>query len=350
MSRPLHATDLEAAVLGGMILGGGGGGHAHVGRSLGASALAAGTVALAEPAELAPDDLVAICAAVGAPGAPDQFVALEHYTVALQRLADEVERRGLGRLAAVATNENGALGTINGWLQAATLGLPLLDCPCNGRAHPTAVMGSLGLHRDAGYTAIAGYAGGRPERYLEGVVVGSLGQTAQAVREISILTGGFVAVARNPVRVDYLVRNGAPGGISAAIRLGTRHRSGGLEAVAAELSGRVVASGPVEGLSIEQIGGFDVGRLVVDGVAVTFANEYMAATRDGENLGAFPDLIMTFTGDGMPIVSADLHEGAPVQVLVAPRTSLTLSTTMAMPELMEPVEALLRGDPVTTGG
>ncbi len=41
--------------------------------------------------------------------------------------------------------------TFNGWLEASMLGIPLIDAPCNGRAHPTGVMGSLNLHRDPNY-------------------------------------------------------------------------------------------------------------------------------------------------------------------------------------------------------
>ena len=298
---------------------------------------------LVEATDLAPGSLVAVCAAVGAPGAPDQYCSSDDYVTALQHLSDQVARLGLGRLAAVASNENGAMATINGWLQAARLGLPLLDCPCNGRAHPTAVMGSLGLHRDENYRAIAGYAGGGP-RHLEGVVLGGLASTARVVREASILAGGMVAVARNPVTVEFLAARGAPGGISQAIAVGQAHSEGGVDAVAAMLGGTIVASGPVEDFTIAQIGGYDVGRLSVDGVALTFANEYMEAGEADRMLGQFPDLIMTFDSSGMPIVSADLVSGDEVSVLVAPQSALRLSVTMSMPELMEPVHALLRGE------
>ncbi|HSN12441.1 MAG TPA: DUF917 family protein, partial [Propionibacteriaceae bacterium] len=306
-------------------------------------------VTLSDPGELSRDATVAVCAVVGAPGAPDQFVSPDHYSESLVRLADEAARQGFGQVAAVVTNENGGLSTVNGWLQAASLGLPLLDCPCNGRAHPTGVMGSLGLHREPAYASIAGFAGGAPERYLDGVLVGRLQTTAKAVRDVSVAVGGMVAVARNPVALGFLVDNGAPGGISQAIEVGEAHRSGGVSAVAELLGGTVVASGPVTGLRIEQLGGFDVGGLTVDGVRLTFVNEYMSADRGDEPLGAFPDLIMTFASDGSPLPSAHLREGQEVQVLVAPAAALKLSSTMSMPELMEPVHALLKGELPTSG-
>ncbi|MDK3075364.1 hypothetical protein QO034_19985, partial [Sedimentitalea sp. JM2-8] len=55
------------------------------------------------------------------------------------------------RLAAINTNENGAQTTVNGWFHSALSGLPVLDLACNGRAHPSSLMGSLGLHLEGEY-------------------------------------------------------------------------------------------------------------------------------------------------------------------------------------------------------
>lgn len=349
MRRQLDDASLKYAVLGGLILGGGGGGHVNDGLELGKAALAAGPIQLVDADELSPDALVAICAGVGAPGAPDQFVSTNDYVTALELLIDRMRGLGMAAPAAVATNENGAMATINGWLQAARLGLPVIDCPCNGRAHPTGVMGSLGLHRDPDYCAVAAFAGGRGSQHVDGVVSGALDATAKLVREASVLAGGLVAVARNPVSVDLLKQRGAPGGISQAIAVGQAARQGGVEAVAELLGGRVVASGPVRDFTISQVGGYDIGRLSVAETELTFANEYMTLESRGETLAEFPDLIMTFRDEYTPIVSADLLPGQRVLVLTAPRTSLKLSATMSMPELFKPVQAMLRGEAPNVG-
>lgn len=348
--RILNDDDIRAAVIGGTILGGGGGGHIEAGLSMGAQALASGEVRLVDVDELPADTWVAICAGVGAPGAPEAHLIDEHFGTSLAHLNAELARRDAAPVGAVATNENGAVGTVNGWLQAAVTGLPLVDNPCNGRAHPTAIMGSLGLHRDPSYTSVAGFAGGPQGKYCEGVVVGSLETTSQAMRSLSIVAGGLVAVARNPVRLDFLAERGAPGGITQAIAVGRAHASGGADAVAAALGGRIVGRGGVEALQIEQRSGFDVGRLRAGGVELTFVNEYMDAAVEGESLAHFPDLIMTFDVEsGEPVVSAHLQEGRPVDVLVAPRSSLLLSATMDMAELMEPIAVLLSGGTVNAG-
>lgn len=348
--RTLTHTDVRAAVIGGTILGGGGGGHIDLGLELAEAALAAGPVRLASVEELPPDALVAICAGVGAPGSPDAALTGTDFRTSLDHLNADLQRRGSPPVSAVASNENGAMGTVNGWLQGASSGLPVVDCPCNGRAHPTAVMGSLGLHRDAGYTSIAGFAGGPPDKYSEGVVAGTLQTTAKAVRALSVISGGMVAVARNPVCLDFLTQHGAPGAIAQAIAVGQAHARGGVDAVAQLLGGRVLARGAVEAFRIQQTSGFDVGRLRVEGVELTFVNEYMDAVIAGETVARFPDLIMTFDAtSGEPLISAHASEGRQVDVLTAPRESLLLSVTMDMPELMEPVTELLAGNATNAG-
>lgn len=346
MGRRLTADDVTPAVLGGAVLGGGGGGHHSEGLELARQAVAIGAPELIDLDELTDDARVVVCAGVGAPGAPDQYLLPVHYQRALEQLQRQLATDGV-RVAALATNENGAMATVNGWLQAALSGLPVVDAPCNGRAHPSALMGSLGLHRDTDYLARAGFAGGRPERYVEGSAHGALASVSATVRDASVAAGGVVAVARNPVPAARLRRDGAPGGISQAIAVGRALLDGGVDAVATTLGGRIVAEGPVTGLSLVQQAGFDVGRCRVDGVDLTIVNEYLSCRRGDDELARFPDLVMTFR-DGHPLVSADLTDGAEVQVLVAPGRNLRLSSTMAMPELVEPFEALLAGG-VPTG-
>lgn len=348
--RVLTPADASAAVTGGAILGGGGGGHISKGAELAEAALRTGEVRMLTVGELPPDALVAICAGVGAPGAVEAELADADFAASLRHLNAELARRGGGTISALATNENGAMGTVNGWLQAASTGLPLLDCPCNGRAHPTAVMGSLGLHRDPTYTSLAGFAGGPGLLRSEGVVAGSLETTSRAMRALSVISGGMIAVTRNPVRADFLAERGAPGAIAQAIAVGNAHAEGGVEAVARLLGGRILGQGTAVNLAIDQKAGFDVGHLEVGGTRLTFVNEYMRATADGVELAHFPDLLMTFdAGSGEPVVSARLAEGQDLILLAAPRASLMLSATMDMPELMEPIAALLAGEMINAG-
>ncbi|UYO96490.1 DUF917 family protein [Microbacterium sp. M28] len=341
MKTRLTADDLEAAVLGGAILGGGGGGFVERGRVTAQLALQAGSPELWSVDEFDEDDLVATVALVGAPAAPNPLVQPVHSLRALELLRQGLDGR---RLAAIHTNENGAETTINGWLHAAMTGLPVIDLACNGRAHPTSVMGAMGLHLVPGYRSVQGWAGGHPETYVEGSATGGLDATSGVVRRASVEAGGWVSVARNPVEIGYAAEHGAPGAISFAIDLGRRFLDGGIEAVAEALGGTIVASGAVAVFDCEQREGLDVGRVVLDDANATelrFVNEYMTADLDGQRLGTFPDLISTFDETGAPLPSAKVTVGQRVSVLVAPASRLPLAATMWMPELYAPLEDLL---------
>jgi len=343
---------VEAAVTGGSVLGGGGGGSAAEGRRLGRLALGRGSPELVDLEELDPGDLLVTVSAVGAPSAREAFVAPEHYC----RAVTELGRAAGIEVAGLITNENGGLATVNGWLQSAALGIPVVDAPCNGRAHPTGAMGSLGLNRDPSYESWQVAVGGSAEngRFVQVVARGSLERVAAIVRQSAVQAGGLVAVARNPVKVDRVRRHGAPGAIGQAIRVGRamleaspRGGPAVAEACAAELGGRLLCQGRIATVELVSEGGFDSGRVVVDageGVRylLTFWNEYMTAESDEDVVARFPDLVATLDArTGLALPTAEVEEGVEVFVLVVDRSRLILSTTMDDPELLEPVEKVI---------
>lgn len=340
MKRRLTADDVGAAVWGGAILGGGGGGLIDAGERAARLAVQVGTPELWSIDEFAEDASTVTVALVGAPAAPHPHVLPVHLLRTIELMRRELPA---GReLAGLHSNENGAETTVNGWFHAALTGLPVIDLACNGRAHPSSVMGALGLHTEPDYLSIQCFAGGAGEHAVEGTVRGRLEKTSALVRRASVEAGGLVAVARNPVAVGYARRHGAPGAISAAIDLGRRYLDGGVDAVARHLGGRIVAEGAVASYSCEQQEGLDVGLVRLDdarGTTLRFINEYMLLEQNGERVASFPDLIMTFLDDGQPLVSAKVARGARVRVLLAPRARLLLSRTMHMPELYRSLEA-----------
>lgn len=340
MKRQLTHDDIRAAVYGGAVLGGGGGGFVERGLRTAELALQVGAPELWTADEFRAEDLTATVALVGAPAAPDPQVLPTHLLRALELL-----RRDLpGDLVAIHTNENGAETTINGWFHAAMTGLPVVDLACNGRAHPSSVMGAMGLHLVDGYRSSQGYAGGKPYAYVEGAVSGHLEATSNVVRRASVEAGGWVGVARNPVDIGYAVKNGAPGAIGFAIELGHRFLADGPVGAAQHLGGEIVAKGRVREYRCEQREGLDVGVAVLDdadGTTLHFVNEYMALDLAGARRASFPDLITTFDEAGQPLASADVAVGEQLSVLVAPAANLLLSTTMYMPEVYAPVESLL---------
>ncbi|SMB98290.1 hypothetical protein SAMN00808754_2250 [Thermanaeromonas toyohensis ToBE] len=339
---------LEAAVLGGAVLGGGGGGSMEWGRKLGRLALELGTPELIELEDLPEEATLLTVSAVGAPAAQTAYVRPVHYIRAVELFMKFTGEQIRGLIS----NECGGLASINGWIQAAALGIPLVDAPCNGRAHPTGLMGSMGLHRVAGYISKQVAVGGNPqtESYVEVFVSGSLDVSASIVRQASVQAGGLVAVARNPVTVRYARENAAKGALSQCITVGramlaAQGKGAGqvIEAAAEVLRGKVVFMGRVASVSLETAGGFDVGKVIVQRnnklAELTFWNEYITLEVDDQRIGTFPDLLATLdVNTGLPVSSAEVREGQEVAILHVSRNELILGSGMKYPELFLALE------------
>ncbi|MBB6283607.1 DUF917 family protein [Geobacillus subterraneus] len=199
-SIQLNHRTLEAAVLGGAVLGGGGGGWIEEGMRIGRLALEVGQPQLITIDDLQDDDLLVTVSNVGAPAAKDQYVKPVHYLRSLELLIQNLERRVHG----IITNENGAGTMINGWFQSAVTGIPVVDAPCNGRAHPTGSMGSMNLSELDDYVSVQAAVGGKGRNYVEISASGSLDKISSLIRKVSVDAGGTVAVTRNPVRAAYV--------------------------------------------------------------------------------------------------------------------------------------------------
>lgn len=339
------------AVYGGALLGGGGGGALEEGLRQGLLAVEVGTVQLISLDQLQDDDVVLTVSSVGAPAAADQYVKPMDYVEAVRLLQ---EATGV-KVAGLITSENGGGGTVNGWFQAAVLGLPVIDAPCNGRAHPTGLMGAMGLHRKRDFRSVQTAVGGDParDRRVRLLIEAPLPVAAAAVRRAAVEAGGLVAVARNPVPASYVREHAAVGAISLAARVGRAMRAaiprGGAAvaaAAAAALNGTVVAEGEVVHKQLVTEDGFDHGRVVVrsggEDYALSFWNEYMTLQYKGQRLGTFPDLLATVATDtGRPVSSAEIREGMRVLLLHVPARNLILGAGMRDPELFRVVEQVL---------
>ncbi len=347
MARLMTAEDVEALAIGGAILGGGGGGWCEDGRRDGTLALDIGEVRLLG-AEEAPDEmLVAVSAALGAPTQKGN-TRPRHFIKSTELLWEAgVDFQGL--IAA----ENGGHNSFGGWVQAAALGLPVVDIPADGRAHPTAVMGGMGLHRVEDYVSIKAIAC----EEVEVIARGTIHRTSNVARMIATDVNALVAMTRDPVTVAYAREHGAPGAISKAMGLGREFieaRQKGEEAVKAVLEsmgGELVCSGRITEKTLEAREGFDVGTIVIedDGEAyeLTCVNEYMTLERDGERIGTFPDLICTFGDDGSPMTSASVEEGDRIYLTNTDKDLIPIGDGNRYPEVYEPIERAL-GKPIAS--
>lgn len=341
----------EAAVLGGAFLGGGGGGDLHWGLQHADMALQIGELFLVDVDSIPQESSVLTASLVGAPASKHIYVTPSQM-INSTRITGELLNGNVGGIVA---SENGGYSTINGWIQAAALGIPLIDAPANGRAHPTGIMGSMGLHNQQDYTSLQVAVGGDREkgRYVEVCVRGSLEACARLVREAAVQAGGLVAVTRNPVSAAYVKSNAACGAILQAIEIGKilfkyKHS---LEEMIHEVikstGGRVVDYGTVINVTLQTKGGFDTGRIEIDGengghYELTFWNEYMTCEGGGKRMGTFPDLIVTIDAEtALPLSTAEVKKDKRVALLVVPKEKLKLGSGMRDPEVLRPIEPVI---------
>ena len=109
--------------------------------------------------DLDEDDVLLTASLVGAPNAANQYMTPKDIAKTVEILQKNCDFH----IGGIITNEQGGEATVNGWLQAAVTGLPVVDAPCNGRAHPTGVMGSMNLHKIPDYTTVQACVGGNPD-------------------------------------------------------------------------------------------------------------------------------------------------------------------------------------------
>jgi len=332
---------VEAAVLGGAILGGGGGGSPEQGRRLGRLALELGAPTILNLDQLSDDSLILTVSTVGAPSA-EQHPMPSYYVKAVKIIMNRLEER----IGGLMTNEIGGLAVVNGLVQSALLDISLVDAACNGRAHPTGAMGSMGLSRSDDFISHQAAVGGFKEdgKYIEIYAEGTLQIVSKVVRKAAEEAGGAIVVARNPVPAKYVRDNAAVGALSQAVRIGRAYlkgRTGGerVEKVIKALNGVIIARGKVDSVKLVSRGGFDLGEVKVGDLELTFWNEYMTLERNGERLATFPDLIMTMEAkSGPPITTAEIREGQEVVVIMVPRENLNLGAGMKDHKLFREVE------------
>ncbi|AEC51408.1 hypothetical protein PNA2_0491 [Pyrococcus sp. NA2] len=337
----------ELAVLGGAFFGGGGGGDLKLGLKHAKLAVELGDVIIVDIDSVSRDKQVVTASLVGAPASKEKYVTPSHMVRSTNLMIEifDVEIGG------IISSENGGYSTINGWIQSAVLEIPIIDAPADGRAHPTGIMGSMGLHKLKDYISMQVAVGGYKERYVEVVIRGNLERTTRVIREAAVQAGGLVAVTRNPVSPDFIKENAAIGAISKAIEVGRIIKENMsdpremMHKLGEHLGGKVIGIGEVVDVKLETKGGFDIGRILVSGgYEIKFWNEYMTLSKNGERLAFFPDLIVTIDmKSGIPLTSAEIRKGIEIGILVVPKENLILGAGVKDPEVLKTVEEVIGG-------
>src|SRR5215467_16083686 len=205
--RILDEQCLQEMVYGGAVLGAGGGGSISAGLVTGHDALTRGDPRLVPLNNLPGDTVVVTLSMVGSVASMVGEKQPVHHDIALQCLSS------LGRTAvgALIPSEVGPQAVTYGWRESAITGIPIADAPCNGRAHPLGLMGSLGLHRHPQYltSTVAVGEGGQSVTRINLVLRASAAKASTMVRQAAASSGLSLSVARNPLPASYVAKHAA---------------------------------------------------------------------------------------------------------------------------------------------
>jgi uncharacterized protein len=354
LEAPADGPALRALVYGGAVLGGGGGGSLAAGLEAVREALEAGVPRIVSIDRIRDDATLATLSIVGSVGKsqnasfgrPDFRRAIE--------LFEPFANRSIGGYIA---SEVGPLAVTYGLLDSARTGIPVVDAPSDGRAHPLFAMGSLGLHRRPRYATATVAVGGRvgSANYVELAIRANVSNAARIVRERAAQGGIALTVVRNAAPAAFVREHAAVGALAFALRVGRvllAKRPEGIAAVLPALArlmgGKIVAEGVVESAALSERQGFTLGHIRIrraDGprLSIAVCNEYIAANDPDGRIAFFPDLIAIFDHkSSLPLASTEVRRNGRVVVFTVPRDQLPLGAATGDPQLLAQVEKLIR--------
>jgi hypothetical protein len=350
MTIRVDAVGLHQLVYGGAVLGGGGGGSLTAGLASVRDILDAGVPRVLPLSALPDDAILATLCRVGG-GATAQAA---HFEPALRLFESFTQQTLSGYLS----SEVGPCAVIQGMRESINTGVPVVDAPANGRAHPLFVMGSLGSHLRPGEATATVAVGGVPgsSGHVELAVCAKVNTVARLVSERASKSGVPLAVVRNALPVAMVREHAAVGALAFAQRVGgvlLSELSEGplavLAGLASYMGGRVLARGRVTAVRLAERRGFALGLIKIrsnDGseVRVPVCNGFMGVVRRGRALAGFPDLVTLFDGvTGLPLALSEVRMNRLIAVFAVPRRRLVLGSSMADRGLLRPIERQLGG-------
>ncbi len=340
-------TWLEDTVWGGALLGGGGGGSVAEGLALGRTAFGLGRPELVHPENHPGDGLLASCSVAEAPLGRRFHIKPGDHMRAVELLREHLS----GELTGLIPEGMGGRGVVDGWLQSAVLGLPVIDLPGDGRGHPLALQGTLGLTALEDFISWQACAGGDPDRgeYIELYVSASLPVADKLIRRAAAQAGGAVSVARNPVPLQQVLAGGVPGGIHRAMELGRGYRRALAENLdtatrwfSEQLGAQYWGEVEIRGNRVNYSSGMSIAVVDAPPFRLQAVGTFLTLEREGEQLARYPDLMIMLDGvNGMPLILPEISPGRRVLLLSVPGAALQLGAGACDPALLQSLEELI---------
>lgn len=323
--RKIGLKEVEDIALGAALLGAGGGGDPYIGKLMAIGAIReCGPVDLIDPEDVPDDALIVPIAMMGAPTVLcEKGVGGNEYRV----LYDMVSKFYGKPIYAFMPIEAGGVNSILPIAAAARLGLPMVDCDGMGRAFPELQM----------VTFTIGGVKATPMALTDekgnSVIFETITNkwTEELARAVTMSCGGSVSVSLyamdGATMKKYAVKNIVTRSemLGRAIRTVKDHEDIAPEDAFLQSSeGFKIFKGKIADVLRETNGAFNLGRVVLDGIGVykgqraevTFQNENLSVSVNGELKGTVPDLIcLVDTETFAPVTTEALKYGKRVMVV-----------------------------------
>lgn len=322
--RKIGIAEVEDIALGASLLGAGGGGDPYYGKLMAIGAIKeCGEVELVSPDEVPDDAVVMPIAMMGAP-----TVLCEKGTGGGEyKVIYDIVSQYLGAsVYAVMPMEAGGVNSMLPIAAAARLGLPMVDCDGMGRAFPELQM----------VTFTIGGVSATPMALTDekgnSVIFNTITNkwTEELARAVTMSCGGSVTVSLYIMSGKTMRDYGVKGIVTRSEMLGRAIRTVKNSAASPEEAflkaseGFPLFRGKITDVLRETNGAFNLGRILLDGIGayhgkraeVSFQNENLAVTVDGEIKATVPDLIcLVDTETFIPVTTEALKYGKRVLVV-----------------------------------
>ena len=345
----INSDNIQKIAFGSLLLGGGGGGDIREGIETAIESLKIGPVEIISLSEITEQDgVILTISGVGSPASETAYYSKDAYKRILALIHSHLDEKIIGLIPC----EMGGSSSFEPFIPSALLNIPVINSACDGRAHPFGIMGSLGLERHKNNTIQAG-AGGRKENntYVEVLLSGSIEATSDLIRNTADKAGGAVAVARNPVSLEWLKESGATDAYSLANKLGEAYLSSDTPeekaaSVCSVIDGSIICCGYVSDYTISTENALDNGHFTIksegDTYKLYFFNEYMALEKNSERINTFPDLIATLDAEtGEILTTPQIYNGRKVIVITAPKEKMILGKGLKYRSTYSRIEEIL---------
>lgn len=351
----LNEVELRRLAYGATFLGSGGGGKLDAGLKMIERMMDQGyeTVELAEASDMGDSYAVPVALIGSAADLDVDEDFRKHITAAGETMRESLKAENK-KVEYIISGEQGGENTLVAAYAAASLGMPLIDADCQGRAVPELGTSLLAIY-NIPTTPLVMTAGDEEVDII--VTTPADPHNADILeklaRSVCVAYGGTAAFSTWPVNREDIENKLITGEMRKSMEVGKvildsqANKLDVVEELKANIDCKLLARGTVKEVELEVGGGFEMGIVTVAGepgdCKIYFKNEsLMARNEKGEIVAVAPDLIsMMDVKNCRPLTNAEIEEGMEVAYFIMEADNQWKKSQQAL-DVWEPILEVMR--------